>query len=100
MNQGDSKKSNWDKLVRVAKQVPKQMEAEIPPAFERRVVARWLASESPSIAELWRRLTWRALGLAGLVTLLSVIVRVGDVRNVETQETVLADNIIQEALKP
>jgi len=62
----------WQKLTTAARKVGDEREVTAPYGFSTRVAAMAMASERMSLAALVDRLSWRALGVAGLLAVASV----------------------------
>lgn len=62
----------WDKLVSAARSVPANTGAESPPGFSTRVVARAFAERPAGVESLFARFSLPALGVAALITTLTV----------------------------
>ena len=67
----------WSRLVRAARQAPDDRDTSAPYGFSTRVAALAFAVERHSVSVL-DRMAWRALGVAGLVALFSVMLNYGE----------------------
>jgi len=65
---------NWRRLTAAARLAPARGEEAAPYGFATRVAAQAMAQARPSFATLLERFSWRAIGVAGLVALLSLAV--------------------------
>lgn len=62
----------WPRLVAAARQAKDERDTAAPYGFATRVAALAMAGDRLSAAALFDRLSWRALGVAGLLALASV----------------------------
>ncbi len=69
MNPPDSR---WPRLAAAARQVRDERDTAAPYGFATRVAARAFAAAEPPFSALLARFSWRALGVAALLTLVAV----------------------------
>lgn len=93
---------NWDKLVKLARQVPKAAEPEMPLGFATRVVANWPKAAAPSLEAIWEGLSLRFLGVAFAIMIIAVGFSYPTIAaTVQEHEMVsMTDNVLGEVLEP
>jgi hypothetical protein len=62
----------WQRLVAAARQIRDERETAAPSGFATRVAAHALARTKPSFSALFARFSWRALGFAAGLAILSI----------------------------
>jgi hypothetical protein len=62
----------WQRLAAAARQTRDARDTAAPPGFATRVAAHAFAREEPPFSALFARFSWRALGFAALLALVSV----------------------------
>lgn len=71
MNTPDSR---WERLAAAARRVRDERDPAAPHGFATRVAARAFAAAEPPFSALLVRFSWRALGIAALLALASVVI--------------------------
>jgi hypothetical protein len=64
--------SRWQRLAAAARQAPDDRDLAAPPGFATRVAARAFATAEAPFSALLARFSWRALGVASLLAVVSV----------------------------
>ena len=98
-----AEQQNWDKLVKLARQAPKDAEPEMPLGFATRVVANWpKTSASPSLEVIWEKLSLRFLGVAMAIMIITVGISYPSIAAYaqEHEMVVMTDSVLGEVLEP
>ncbi len=82
--------TGWSRLVAAARQLPDDRDTAAPYGFSTRVAALAMAPERQVWRSLFDRLSWRALGVAGVLALLSVATNFASAGS-STDDDVLSD---------
>ncbi len=77
MNKHDQQ---WERLLKVAREVPRKPLPEAPMGFATRVVARWKEHPLPSLFNVWKMLSLRVLGFGCVVMVASLAASYGVIR--------------------
>lgn len=81
----------WQNLVAVARQAQDDRDTAAPYGFATRVAALAMTAPSRPLVSLYERFSWRALGLAGLLAVSSVVTNFA-VSGSVAEEDVLSDD--------
>lgn len=84
----------WLRLVAAARLAKDDRETAAPYGFATRVAALALAPERISAAALFDRLSWRALGLAGLLAAISVASNYSALAAPEPEDDVFTEEVM------
>ena len=93
---------HWQKLARLARQVPKPADAAAPFGFATRVAARWVASESPapSAWDVLELFSMRSLVVAGALMFAAAFISYDVATPGWTQQFSEADASVVPLLEP
>lgn len=83
----------WLRLTAAARQVRDDRDTAAPYGFATRVVARALANPKLSAGALFERFSWRALGIAGLLALLSLATNYSAVASSSSEDEMLNNEV-------
>ncbi|ACB77450.1 hypothetical protein [Opitutus terrae] len=86
----------WLRLTTAARQVRDDRETAAPYGFATRVAARAMAGPKISAEALFERFSWRALGLAGLLALISVATNYSAVASSNDDDVFANDVVVTE----
>ncbi|MBI5382837.1 MAG: hypothetical protein HZA31_13140 [Opitutae bacterium] len=85
----------WDRLTAAARQLPDTRDTSAPYGFATRVAALAMTAPRPSLGIMMERFSFRALGVAVVLMLVSVAANYTALASAFTEETELRDPIAE-----
>lgn len=86
--------SAWDRLAAAARQATDDRDTKAPYGFATRVAALAMAREGVSTGALFERFSWRALGIAGILALISAASNYSAVASPSIEDDMVTDEIM------